>query len=527
MGIEYEHFFSLSNLRQVINDIESNRVRGASRDRFTISNLRKMNDITLSKISNDFKLSKYKIRKYDIKSSAIKIESNQNLDNNRISFKVRMVSSPSNYDYPIFQCVKKYLNEIYIDRIGAQEDTKIEKILERIKINYKKIQKNKNQEWFMVGADFSSYFNNIEHDRLFDILKKQFKASDQVIKFVKDSIDNFKISLLSNQEEDKTNSDEYNKNIDGIYNEFKFTYDVNKGIPQGLPISSILAKMYMFGLEDYCIKIFGKKSVYIHNFVDDFFLFIKGDNEEKVKEKLGDFNFNGIRFNRNDKLEISRINSGDHVNFVGFDITTNSEGNLDISISKNALDKFINKIEFMFSRFEYDFKKTINLSTKEEDKFKSANIMKIIKFRSDINLLLTGHFDNKPIYKHYGWLGYYKHSTRNPITLKQLTLIDSMVDKFKRRSKYLNKIEFKKIVIAYTVINQKNDYFYVPKLDVIRNNRNMLLDYLYKGYFIKYDELEKMSQEKLISMLNKLTGRLDVDVKYFDIKRGKVLYEIR
>lgn len=215
------------------------------------------------------------------------------------------------------------------------------------------------------------------------------------------------------------------------------------GVPQGLPISNILATIY---LKDFDKKYKNKPNVKYYRYVDDILVLCNSGkalqianeiiNELKNKYKLEPHK---LCSSGDGKSAIGRIVDG--FSYLGYqyygDVTS-----VKIS-SKHRIEKSIEKL---FSDF---------INRKSEDQ----NIDQLVW---TLNLKITGAIIER---KKYGWLYYFSQINDEPLLHHLDSLVQKFIDRFRLRKKLQN-YQVKKFVRTYYEITKKrNATNYVPNFD--------------------------------------------------------------
>ena len=187
--------------------------------------------------------------------------------------------------------------------------------------------KNTWKEYYVLKMDIRKYFDHIDKDILFHILKR--KITDKKVLWLLQEI------IYSNctQEEKQTmlNKKELNRK--------------RKGLPIGNYTSQLFANIYLNELDQY-IK-HELRIRYYFRYLDDSILFVKNKQEAKMcLEKIKEFLEENLELELNEKTQIFKSKQG--INFCGYKI---NEYRLKIrDRGKRKLKKKIREMEYNIKR---------------------------------------------------------------------------------------------------------------------------------------------------------------------------------
>ncbi|HBD95860.1 MAG: hypothetical protein A2015_13060 [Spirochaetes bacterium GWF1_31_7] len=363
----------------------------------------------------------------------------------------RIISIPTLRDKLTLSLIKDYLLALFPEANMPVSHSMINEI--------SIISKTSNYD-YILKYDIKTFFDSINHHKLISILELNIHKS----------VLNLIIKAIRN---DTKNSN------DILYKKITNT----KGVPQGLPISNILASIYLLEFDkiyktNTCISYF--------RYVDDILIFTSNKNKKKIKESIEDNIENKFLLELNPEKHLENtINEG--FSFLGYSFNDKL-----ISVRKNSVLKLERSLEKIFLDY-------IHTNPK---KIKSYEIFLYL-----LNLRISGCIKNN---KKYGWLFYF--SQINDISL--LFRLDNLINTFAKRfniSLQENDCKIKKFVRAYNeitknlhnsryIINFDNFLIEEKKIfltDIIgmKNVENKLekdINYLFDKYvFIKIKELEK------------------------------------
>jgi len=281
--------------------------------------------------------------------------------------------------YEKFLSNKKYKNCIcaYRSKKGKSNIDYAKKALDYIK-------ESDNCRVFI--GDISKFFDNLDHKILKNNLKnvlnideidnnmyKMLKSLEKASYIEAEDINEYYkmkgIFIRDNQENIYFSISQYlkNKNQNTIINQkwfkdLKFIYlkpskeelkNKMKGIVQGAPISGTLSNIYMISIDEEIYNIVSKYNGIYYRYCDDFIIAIKDITKEKfmnlVDEVKNIINLNKLEI-KNDKIQlfeykdkkvINEINNKNFIQFLGFELRSNSNN---LYIRQKTLDKQKNKI---------------------------------------------------------------------------------------------------------------------------------------------------------------------------------------
>lgn len=416
-------YFHIDEITKVFNEkISKNKSKGIDKKNYkTYQELERKN--LFFEINEKIILKKYKFSPY---LELLRIKK-------RNSFP-RMISIPTVRDKIVLTILKNILHNTFPESINIEQPNSY---IRKIKLF---IKKNQNQNLYFLKTDISQFYDKIDRKKLKQKVKKKIT-------------DRYFIHLLFNSIENPTVPSNYQKKD-------LADYVIKKGVPQGLPISNILAQIYLYEFDISFIKTINQETIYLR-YVDDILIISRtdcNDNLEKIKQSLNDI---GLKININ-KTFCGKLE--DTVEFLGYEISDKQ-----ISISKRTIENQINKIAGKITWF----KKCIdNPKTRPVNYIDDLNGL-TKKFLREVNEIITGSKSKK---KNYGWLFYYIEVDNLSVFYKLDNIISNMIKKI---SLFNNKVphSLKKTAKAYIEIkhNQESDYINnYDKFKTLRQKENLL-----------------------------------------------------
>lgn len=317
------------------------------------------------------------------------------------------------------ECVPKSIASIYIRRVAEE------------------LQTASTDAVYVCSCDIEGFYDNIIKNRLINILSSKIKNKN-----VLDLITRSLITPTANSDATKSQRKKYS--------------DREKGVPQGLSISNILASIYMFDVDAGLHKL----NVSYYRYVDDVLMYGNRDDVitsyHSIRRRL---KYRGLNIHpiSSPKTHLGFLNES--FGFLGYLFKENS-----ISVRESTVDSFLKSIAARFS--DYIHNKSKRLSRYEH--LTHEDLKEI--FLEELNDKLTGAISDN---KRYGWVAYYSHI--NDLSL--LHKIDFIIgEMFKRLSDFecIAPPGLKKISRAYYEIK------YSP----------------YRGYVRNYDNIQTLKQKR-------------------------------
>ena len=268
--------------------------------------------------------------------------------------KLRLIMSENINDKIVNHLVAKYilldsLETKLIDTNVATRINKGSKYAFNTFIKYINKLKNTNEEIYILKLDITKYFYNINHNILFNKIKRYIKdtKSLNIIKEIIDSTNkdyiNKTILELKNNKINaikKLNISNKEKQIKIKEVEKIPLYKKGKGLPIGNLTSQILAVFYLNDIDHY-IKEKLKFKYYIR-YMDD--LLIIDTNKEKLKKfyKLIEKEINKIDLTLNNKSNIYKLSNG--IVFLGYKFKLN-KNKLEIRYNNKTIRRIEKKLK--------------------------------------------------------------------------------------------------------------------------------------------------------------------------------------
>ncbi|MDT3409255.1 UNVERIFIED_CONTAM: RNA-directed DNA polymerase [Pseudacidovorax intermedius] len=304
---------------------------------------------------------------------------------------------------------------------------------------YKDFLKNRTLEVYFLKLDLEKFYDTLNHQILMSKLDDK-KVPENIKALILLAITNITVPQNSKR------------------NQY-YKYKVEKGVPQGLSISNILAQIYLLEFD----KMICKRKYFYRRYVDDILLM---NNSSFSEFRINNF----IKELEKLELDINKEKTEQNsLGYASFTFLSYSISSTKISVAQKNIEIFLRRIAAKISWFKTCF---VNKERRPEYLKNDFEKLKIV-FIEELNDMITGLIANN---KNYGWLFYF--SEINDLDL--LFKIDKIISKFfidlkpfeNKRPKNL-----KKLIRTYYSIKSK-DFKYInnyDNLDSIRKKRDFLL----------------------------------------------------
>jgi RNA-directed DNA polymerase len=290
-----------------------------------------------------------------------------------------------------------------------------------------------------LKIDISNFFGSINHGLLIDILSKKIKKKE-IISLIHKSL------MTPNHPSKKS--------------QFNFV-----GVPQGLPISNVLAHIYLNSLDE---KFMAKSNIAYFRYVDDILILYNSNDklniEATVVEREIKYELTGL-LNlplNSAKEKKGLINNG--FDFLGYKIKQLPDGTSGFSIKTRNIKNFENSIVRIFT----EYKHSKNVSPKQF-------IFKLnIKITGSISTKIDG--DDTREYK-YGWLFYFSQLDDTGILYRLDWLVQKLLLDF--GFAHIDKGEIKSFVKTFYEIRynvKESEYIHRPDQLSVVEKRELLMD---------------------------------------------------
>lgn len=336
----------------------------------------------------------------------------------------RLISIPTVKDKIVLTSLKNILHDEFPECINKNQPNCYINKIKKFTLN------NKSENYYFTKIDINKFYDEI--DRKILLKKLKLKIKNKAI-----------LNLILKSINTPTVPSNYYKNDIGQYYQ-------TKGIPQGLPISNILAQIYLNEFDDYVKSFINENETIYLRYVDDI-LIISTNNEKDWKCFLKNRLKKELKLVLNEnKTELGIWDKS--ISYLGYLISPNI-----ISISNKTIENQINKIAGKITWFKKGSINKLNRPYNLQD----DDIAFEKKFIKEVNTIITG---SKSLKKNYGWIFYFIEL--NDITV--LFRLDNIIENMILNCKYFNKRNIKKIkktVLAYFEIKHNSNTNYINNYD--------------------------------------------------------------
>lgn len=354
--------------------------------------------------------------------------------------KPRVISIPTKRDQLILRALYTVLNNTYRNKLTGLY---LYKIINEVKENFL----SKRYDYFL-RLDIKDFYPSIIHNVLLKIVKRKVRKKE-IVNLIYDAIKKPIVSpLLPNKIETR-----------------------EKGIPQGLAISNILANIYLQLIDK---KYYANIHYSYFRYVDDILVLSNSSDTKSIKDSLmEDLKNIGLEIHdeskENSKSESGSIDEG--FSYLGYKFKGDS-----IFVRESSIDSLRNSLIKIFTQYKYREHKKIN------------------QLRWVINLRITGCIFNS---NKYGWIFFF--SQINDLNL--LFKLDSFIKELcKRYNVNINLLRPKKFVKTYFEITKNlRITSYIPNFDKISK--------IEKSKILKINFGIKVNESQVIHEFNKLIYR--------------------
>ncbi len=352
------------------------------------------------------------------------------------------------------------LNEIITETYAAEIQLRLtQNIVEDLKeaINTQKYD-------YFLKVDIRGFYDNIDQNILLKKIKKRIRKKE-IVDLIKKAIENVTHSGTR---------DIQDKN--------------ERGVPQGISISNILANIYLNDVD----KSYGKSDLRYFRYVDDVLILC---NEKKSKEifKSIQRNLHKLGLEINEKKDEGQLKKG--FEFLGYkysliNIQKNKYG---FTVKRNSILKLENSMLEIFAEFN-----------------RSKNRM---IFLWKINLRITGFILDK---RKFGWLFFFSQIDDLRVLYHLDWFINKMCDSFKIDPEI--RINIKKFITAYhEIVKKRGKSSYIPNVVDFTIERKK--DILNTVYGFAWGTLALLTDEQITKIFkNKIyisLKDLEKDLQFF------------
>ncbi|WNJ17152.1 reverse transcriptase domain-containing protein [Pontibacter sp. G13] len=384
--------------------------------------------------------------------------------------KPRTISIPTTRDKIVLTALKEYLHDIFNDCVNRKLPNQYIKLL-------KETISNENYSNY-AKLDIKNFYESIDHKILLEQIA--IRVKDPIImNLIRRSIMTPTMARIVSREERK-------KRIN------------RKGVPQGLPVSNIMANIYLASFDSLKLP----NNTKILRYVDDIFIQSDQNNlktiiENSISHSLTEL---GLKLNC-EKTKYGDINI-DGVEYLGYYL----KGKL-ITVKNSNIDNFIQSLASKFTWFKNGSQ---NSALIPDWLSNDINLFKK-RFIEELNEKITGAKSEK---KRYGWLFYFLEIE----DLELLFKLDRIVSKFFQQLEHFEHQKpkaVKSFVRAFYEIRHNGGGNYILDYDKYSSIESM------KSYLFEYGQINNnkdYTDKEIKQLFYKLRSRRLFNLKE-DAKR--------
>lgn len=302
----------------------------------------------------------------------------------------RVICIPTVRDRVVLQQLKETLFEVFPECVRRKTSRSFVQEIN----NY--IQSSKGSDLSIIYGDIKSFYDSIDRDILFETISQKIKS--KII-----------LTLIRRAIESPVMPKGYKRK------DLKQHKLNEKGIPQGLAISNVLASIYLHSF-DKVMK--GKEGKYFR-YIDDILIICSKENREtitnEVKEEIEGDRFK-LKLHEKDKVFSGDRNLG--FKYLGYYFKPNGL----VSVSESSVERYVEGIASKFAA--YSNRKRYAM---DKDKILTKRERQSILIK-EINFKITGTIAEN---RRYGWIFYYSEIN----DLSVLYRIDKCIARFFKRTK--------------------------------------------------------------------------------------------
>lgn len=317
---------------------------------------------------------------------------------------------------------------------------------------------------YFIRTDLTNFFDRIERE----LLKKKLE---------KLSISDYPLQLVMESIENPTVPKNYNKSE---LNKFKR----EKGVPQGLSISSFLAQVYLLEFD----KEIGLLDCFMVRYIDDILILCKSPDAKyimtQIQTKLSDLN-----------LELNDDKTYEGLLTYSFEFLGYQFKDRKLSIAEKNIQKRINAIAGRFTLFSKgwtDKNKRVPYLKNDDDRFK-------LRFIDQLNNLISGVVVEG---KKRSFVDYYREIDEISILFRLDKIVRRLLTKHSAFP--LVPHELKSFVKSYYELKYNKESKYLTDLDLIydiKDKRKFLVEF---GYLYKY---KKYTDSEILNTFNRYKNK--------------------
>jgi len=330
----------------------------------------------------------------------------------------RVISLPTVRDRIVLRQLKEALHRVFPERVGRRlPNAHVREVA--------KFLSSQGKGLVVCRADIRGFYDSLHHPQLEEALRS--RMGSKVFR-----------TLIFRAIRTPTVPATYRR-------EQKDRFIVNRGVPQGLSISTILANVYLGDLDQQLAQHVPS----YHRYVDDILIMGSEPDVKDAKHALG-ARLEGLR------LELNTEKGGTEPSSVPFDFLGYRLADTSITVRPRNVDRILGSIAAAFTHLREAWEER-----RKERHWLTESVQKRI-FVEELNLKITGAVCEN---RRYGWLFYFLEM--NDQTL--LHQMDAVVESFYRRSPLFHGIpaDAKRFARAYFEARHRPRAGYVLDYDAL------------------------------------------------------------
>lgn len=305
----------------------------------------------------------------------------------------------------------------------------------------------------VLRLDVKNYYPSIQHDVLMAKVGKKIRKKE-LLHLIRNAISQRTIARPNKKDKGKN----------------------DKGVPQGLSISNILANIYLLEMDEKYSNI---STIRYFRYVDDILIICQKSDIDQICIKITNDCLNlGLNLHLVDNPSKSSVTDiTDGFTYLGYDFS-----NSNITVRKKTVDRFRESLIKILTNYKYS-------ETKDLEFLKWA-----------LNLRITGCVFNE---SKYGWVFFFSQ-------IDDLSLLGKLDYFVKKQMKRFDITEFKPktFLRAYHEITKNlNNTTYIPNFDrfSVTERRKILVDiFKYKHPLTTQQEIEYQFRRKIYKTVKEL-----------------------
>lgn len=280
----------------------------------------------------------------------------------------RVIGVPTIRDRVVLHQLNRFLSAVYPDRVPKNVASTFVRSITA------DLQAKAGDDIWVCGTDIKTFYDSIQQDRLSRVVRKRVKFWP-ALRLIEHSL----MTPTVPKNTRRHRHDDYRS---------------EKGVPQGLAISNILASIYMEDV-DKPMRVMG---VAYYRYVDDVLMFGSKDAVRKALKTLGTrLKYRGLALHdvASGKTQVAELSSP--FGYLGYTFKWPV-----VTVREATVERFLQSIASKFSDYTHN-------KARRLEKFKYLTDARVAEiFLMELNERLTGAISEK---KRYGWIAYFNQIT--------------------------------------------------------------------------------------------------------------------